>query len=118
MRETGRIKALLGEIIQSMRGLPSGDVRDVHQNPRGIFPRATACIAEGVWRSESPPHTMISSSLLSAQDSGEPMFCDKPEAGKNHMIPYQDTCIRFMKTAEPFSYKPPMNPVQDFGHKL
>jgi hypothetical protein len=48
---------------------------------------------------------MISSSLLSAQDSGEPMFCDKPEAGKNHMIPYQDTCIRFMKTAEPFSYK-------------
>ena len=24
---------------------------------------------------------------------------------KNHMIPYQDTCIRFMKTAEPFSYK-------------
>jgi hypothetical protein len=25
--------------------------------------------------------------------------------GKNHMIPYQDTCIRFMKTAEPFSYK-------------
>ena len=27
------------------------------------------------------------------------------EYEKNHMIPYQDTCIRFMKTAEPFSYK-------------
>ena len=24
---------------------------------------------------------------------------------KNHMIPYQDTCIRFMKTAEPFPMK-------------
>ncbi|MFA5295953.1 MAG: hypothetical protein WC382_10605 [Methanoregulaceae archaeon] len=28
-----------------------------------------------------------------------------PYQEKNHMIPYQDTCIRFMKTAEPFSYK-------------
>ena len=26
---------------------------------------------------------------------------------KNHMIPYQDTCIRFMKTAEPFPMKTP-----------